>query len=78
MKLFVAYTAVVLGIMFHAGALIAGVEVLHEENLLSSPKLKPALGFFVSGFMFSAPVCVVGARDGDKSPRVLRRPPGSG
>ena len=52
MKPFVAYTALVLAIIFLAGALIAGVEVLHEENLLSNPKLKPALGFFVTGFMF--------------------------
>jgi len=52
MKPFVAYTALVLAIMFLAGALIAGVEILHEENLLSNPKLKPALGFFVTGGMF--------------------------
>jgi len=52
MKPFLAYTAIVLAIMFLAGALIAGVKVLHEENLLANPKLKPALGFFVTGFMF--------------------------
>jgi hypothetical protein len=52
MKPFVTYTALALAIIFLAGALFAGVEVLQEEYLLTNPKLKPALGFLVTGGMF--------------------------
>ncbi len=52
MKPVFTYTALAMAILFLAGALIAGVEVLQEENLLTNPKLKPALGFFVTGGMF--------------------------
>ncbi|MSP37783.1 MAG: hypothetical protein EXR70_04765 [Deltaproteobacteria bacterium] len=52
MKPFVIYTALVLAIIFLAGALVAIIEVLQEPNLLANPKLKPALGFLVSGGMF--------------------------
>jgi len=52
MKPFVVYTALALAIIFLAGALLAGVEVLQEEHLLTNPKLKPALGFLVTGGMF--------------------------
>jgi len=52
MKPFVSYTAIALAIIFLAGALLAGVEVLQEKNLLTNPKLKPALGFLVTGGMF--------------------------
>ena len=52
MRPFVAYAALVLAIMFLAGALIAGVEILLEENVFANPKLKSALGFFATGGMF--------------------------
>jgi len=52
MKPFVVYTALALAIIFLTGALLAGVEVLQEEHLLANPKLKPALGFLVTGGMF--------------------------
>jgi hypothetical protein len=52
MKPFVTYTALALAIIYLAGALFAGVEVFQEGNLLTNPKLKPALGFLVSGGMF--------------------------
>jgi hypothetical protein len=52
MKPFVTYTALVLAIIFLTGALFAGVEVFQEENLLTNPKLKLALGFLVTGGMF--------------------------
>ena len=51
MKPFVTNTALVLAIIFLAGALFAGVEILQEPNMLTNPKLKPALGFFVTGGM---------------------------
>jgi len=52
MKPFVWVTALALAIIFLAGALLAGVEVLQEEHLLTNPKLKPTLGFLVTGGMF--------------------------
>jgi len=52
MKPFVTYTALVFAVIFLAGALFAGVEVLQEGDLLANPKLKPALGFLVTGGMF--------------------------
>ena len=52
MKPFVTYTALAFSLVFLIGALFAGVEVLQEPNLLTNPKLKPALGFLVTGGMF--------------------------
>jgi hypothetical protein len=52
MKSFVTYAALAFALIFLAGALFAGVEVLQEPNLLTNPKLKPALGFLVTGGMF--------------------------
>ena len=52
MKPFVTYTALAFSLVFLIGALFASVEVLQEPNLLTNPKLKPALGFLVTGGMF--------------------------
>ena len=52
MKPFVVYSALALAILFLIGAAFAGTELLQEVNLLTNPKLKPALGFFVTGLMF--------------------------
>jgi hypothetical protein len=52
MKPFVTYTALGFSLIFLIGALFAGAEVLQEPNLLTNPKLKPALGFLVTGGMF--------------------------
>jgi hypothetical protein len=77
MKPFVVYTALALAIIFLAGALLAGVEVLQEEHLLTNPKLKPALGS-CNQACSSASVCAVGARDNGKPYPVIRRPPVGG
>jgi hypothetical protein len=52
MKPFVVYSALVLAIIFLASAALAGFDVLQEGHLLSNPKIKPALGFLVTGGMF--------------------------
>jgi hypothetical protein len=52
MKPFVTYTALALAILFLTGALFVGSEVLQEPNLFTNPKLKPMLGFLVTGGMF--------------------------
>jgi len=52
MKSLFLYTALALAILFLAAAALACLELLQEENPLTSPKLKPALGFLVSGLMF--------------------------
>jgi hypothetical protein len=52
MKPFIVYSALGLAILFLGGALFAGAELLHEGNLLTNPKIKPALGFLVTGIMF--------------------------
>jgi hypothetical protein len=52
MKPFIVYSALVLAILFLGGALLAGAELLQEGNLLTNPKIKPALGFLVTGVMF--------------------------
>ena len=54
MKPFVVYSALGLAILFLTGAAIAGAELLLKENFLTNPKLKPALGFLVTGLMFLA------------------------
>ena len=54
MKPFVVYSALALAMLFLAGAALAGVELLQEGNWLTNPKLKPALGFLVTGLMFLA------------------------
>jgi hypothetical protein len=52
MKPFIVYSALVLAILFLGGALLAGAELVREGNLLTNPKIKPALGFLVTGVMF--------------------------
>jgi hypothetical protein len=52
MKPFVVYSALALAILFLTGAAFAGAELLQEGNLLTNPKLKPALGFLVTGVLF--------------------------
>lgn len=52
MKPSVVYSALALAILFLTGAAFAGAELLQEGNLLTNPKLKPALGFLVTGFVF--------------------------
>ena len=53
MKPFVRYTALVMAIIFIAGAALAWIEVVHEGDLLANPKVKPATGFLVTGLMFA-------------------------
>lgn len=52
MKPFVRYTALFLAVIFLAGAALAWFELLHENDLLNNPKVKPATGLLVSGLMF--------------------------
>jgi hypothetical protein len=52
-KPFVRYTALILGILFLAGAGIALINLLEEGNLLSNPKMKSVLQLLVPGLMFS-------------------------
>ena len=52
MKAFFIYSALALALVFLGGAALAGVELLHEGNIFTDPKVKPALGFLVTGIMF--------------------------
>lgn len=52
MKPFVRYTASFLALFFLAGAGLAWAELLHENDLLTNPKVKPATGLLVTGLMF--------------------------
>jgi hypothetical protein len=54
MKPYIVYAALALAILFLGGAALACAELLQEGNLLTSPKVKPALGLLVSGSMFLA------------------------
>ena len=51
MKPFVRYTALVLGILFIAGASFAWFDVLTHENILTNPELKTAGGWLMTGLM---------------------------
>jgi hypothetical protein len=51
-KPFFIYSALALALVFLGGAALAGVELLHEGNIFTDPKIKPALGFLVTGMMF--------------------------
>ncbi len=73
MKPFVTNSALVLAMIFLAGALFAGAEVFQEANLLTNPKLKPALGFLVTGGMFLG-IGVRGWRARRKSAAASNRP----
>ena len=68
MKPFVRYTALVLGILFVAGAAFAWFDVLTHENILTNPELKIAGGWLMTGLMLLALACAVGA-GADNEPR---------
>jgi hypothetical protein len=51
MKPFVRYTALVLGMLFVAGAAFAWFDVLTHENILTNPELKTAGGWLMTGLM---------------------------
>ena len=51
-KPFVRYTALILAILFLAGASIAFINLLEEGNLFSNPKMKSVLQLLVPGLMF--------------------------
>ena len=52
MKPFVRVTALVLAVLFLAGAAFAWIDVLSRGDLLGDPLVKSAAGFLVSGLMF--------------------------
>ncbi len=52
MKPVFVYAALLLALVFLAGAAVAGVELLREGNSFTDPKVKPALGFLVTGMIF--------------------------
>jgi len=52
MKPFVRYTALFLALIFLAGAGLAWAELMHEADLFTNPKVKPATGFLVTGLIF--------------------------
>jgi hypothetical protein len=52
MKPFVRYTALILAILFLAGASIVLINLLEEGNLLSNPQIKSVLQLLVPGLMF--------------------------
>lgn len=52
MKPYIVYAALALAIVFLGGAALACADLLQEGNFLNNPKLKPALGLLVTGFMF--------------------------
>lgn len=54
MKPFVRYTALLLALVFLVGAGMAWLDLLHEGELLTNPKMKPAMGFLVTGLIFLA------------------------
>ena len=54
MKPFVRYTALILALLFLAGAGIAWFDLLQEGNLLANPKTKATTGLLVPGVMFLA------------------------
>jgi len=54
MKPFVRYTALVLGILFVAGAAFAWFDVLTHKNILTNPELKTAGGWLMTGLMLLA------------------------
>ena len=54
MKPFVRYTALVLGMLFVAGAAFAWFDVLTHENMLTNPELKTAGGWLMTGLMLLA------------------------
>jgi hypothetical protein len=52
MKPYVVYAALTLAMLFLGGAALACADLLQAGNLLNNPKLKPALGFLVTGGLF--------------------------
>jgi len=54
MKPYIVYAAFALAILFLGGAALACADLLQEGNLLTNPKVKPALGLLVIGMMFLA------------------------
>ena len=52
MKPYIVYAALALAVLLLGGAGLACADLLQEGNLLTNPKLKPALGFLVTGIMF--------------------------
>ena len=52
MKRFVWVTALLLAVIFLAGAAFTGLDVLTHANVLQNPELKIAAGWLVSGLLF--------------------------
>jgi hypothetical protein len=52
MKPFVWITALLLGLLFLAGAAFTLIDAVNDAEFLTSPKLKIAVGWLVTGLMF--------------------------
>ena len=52
MKPFVWVTALLLAVIFLAGAAFTGLDVLSQANILQNAELKIAAGWLVSGLLF--------------------------
>ena len=52
MKPFVWVTALLLAVIFLAGAAFTGLDVLTHADVLKNPELKIAAGWLVSGLLF--------------------------
>jgi hypothetical protein len=52
MKKFVWVTALLLAVIFLAGAALTGLDVLTHADVLKNPELKIAAGWLVSGLLF--------------------------
>ena len=71
MKPFVWVTALLLAVIFLAGAAFTGLDVLTHANVFQNPELKIAAGWLVSGLLFLS----LGVR-GWKAHRHKTAPPG--
>lgn len=52
MKPFVWVTALLLGLLFLAGAAFTAIDAINDANFVTSPKSKVAAGWLVTGLMF--------------------------